>query len=58
MKKISKVLSIFFVCVLTLFGSASTVFAADQNMGLCEQPIYFEYNEIEMFGINKPYNSE
>lgn len=58
MKKALKVLGIFFVCVLTLFGSASTVFADDQNMGLCEQPTYFEYDEIEMFGVNKPYNSE
>lgn len=58
MKKISKVFSIFLAFLLSLLGSVGTESAAEQNLGLCEKPIYFEHNEIETFGIDKPYNSE
>ena len=58
MKRFLKVINMFIVCLSLLFGSVNTVFAADQNVGLCKQPIYFEKNIIETFGTDKPYNSE
>lgn len=58
MKKTSKIFSVFLALILSLLGSFGTVFASEPNVGLCEKPIYLKYNEIETYGIEKPYNSE
>ncbi len=58
MRKNFKILSAFLVFVIALFGSANSVFANQQNIGLCENPVYIEHKNIETFGIDKPYNSE
>lgn len=57
MKKISKILSVFLVFVISILSSTGSVFANQQNIGLCDNPTYFN-NGIETFGTNKPYNSE
>lgn len=58
MKKISKILSVLLALTISLLGSTSIVYANQQNIGLCDKPTYLEYNGVETFGIDKPYNSE
>lgn len=58
MKKFSKILCVLLVLTISLLGSTGTVFATQENIGLSNSPIYLIHNGTEMFGIDKPYNSE